>query len=386
MKCVRCGREAPDGASFCPWCGKRQPEYAPPVQRKKRRRPKGSGSIYKMKGNRSKPFIAVNSKKEVLGTYETSGDAVRALDAYNAQNTPLSRLKYTFSDVYAKWSETHYQDVGEKGRSSYELAYRKAELLWDRPIRDLVTEDYQVVIDQLVSSGMSRSMCEKQKQLFSQICKWSMANNIISHNFSEELRLPPSPGKKTRVISDDEILRIQKIADDRSDEMNQIAKISIVLYYTGMRINELLSMRRDDVHLDEGYLIGGEKSDAGRQRTIPILDPVKLILAEWMLDSLGHDLLLPPSRGGKQRSESATEKDFKKLMKRCGIEGAVPHTMRHTAATRLVQGKAEPTAVQAIIGHADFSTTANYYTSHDTEYLKSEMKKFKGASKQKASK
>ena len=377
MDCIRCSRPLPEGALFCPWCGKHQTAAAPPPQRRTRRRPKGSGSVYKMAGTRQRPYIALTSTREVLGTYATSGDAVQALDAYNAQHTPVTRMKYTFADVYERWSAAHYQDVGSKGRLSYELAYKKSASLWSRPIRDLVTEDYQSVIDELVCAGMSRSMCEKQRQLFSQLCKWAMSNGIISHNFAQELRLPAGSGKKTRVLSPDEISRIQAIANDRTDPMCTIARISMVLYYTGMRINELLSIRRDDVHLDQGYLVGGEKTEAGRQRIIPILDPIRLILADWMLESLGHDLLLPAARGGKKRSESATEKSFKALMQRCGIEGAVPHTMRHTAATRLVQGKAEPTAVQAILGHADFSTTANYYTGHDADYLKSEMKKFK---------
>lgn len=78
MECIRCHKEVPDGALFCPWCGKRQPDYAPPVQRKKRRRPKGSGSVYKLKDNRAKPFVALSSKREVIGTYATSGEAVQA--------------------------------------------------------------------------------------------------------------------------------------------------------------------------------------------------------------------------------------------------------------------------------------------------------------------
>ena len=379
MTCIRCGREAPDGAIFCPWCGKRQPENAPPLQRKKRRRPKGSGSVYKLSGTRAKPYVALTATRDVLGTFETSGEAVQALDTYNAQNTPLSRLKYTFSDVYEKWSENHYKDVGEKGRSSYTAAYKKAEILWNRPIKELVTEDYQVVIDQLVDAGMSRSMCEKQRQLFSQLCKWAMANGIISHNFSEELRLPQGSKKRDRVVSDEEIKKIQKVAENRDDELNETAKIALVLFYTGMRINELLSLRRDDVNLSAGYLIGGEKSEAGRKRTIPILEPIKLIIGEWMLLSIGNDLLLPSKRTGEKRSVSGIDKSFKQLMKRCGVYGVVPHTMRHTAATRLAQGKAEPTAVQAIIGHADYNTTANYYiTQDDPEYLKEEMEKFRG--------
>ncbi len=377
MECCRCHEEIPDGSLFCNFCGKRQPEWAPPAQRKKRRRPKGSGSVYKLGGTRARPYVALTSTRDVLGTYETSGEAVKALDAYNAHVVPITRIKYTFADVYAKWSEAHYQDVGPKGRQSYEAAYTKAERLWDRPIREMVTEDYQAVIDDLVAAGLSRSMCEKQRQLFSQLCKWSMSNGIISHNFAEELRLPVQQKKKKRVLSTAEIEKIQKIADNKADGMYNIARLSLVLYYTGMRVNELLTLRRQDVDLKAGYIVGGEKTEAGRERTIPILEPIKMILADWMLDSVGGDLLLPAARGGKQRSVSATEKSFKELMKRCGVEDATPHTMRRTAATRLVEGKAEPTAVQAILGHADFSTTADYYTGHDADYLKSEMEKFK---------
>ena len=379
MKCNRCGEDVPDGALYCPWCGKRQAATTAPVQRRKRRRPKGSGTVYKLAGTRARPYAAVTSKREVLGTYETSGEAVQALDAYNAQNRPITKLKYTFSDVYERWSETHYKKVGEKGRDSYTRAYAKSEALWNCQIRDLVTEDYQRIIDELVEAGLSRSMCEKQRQLFSQLCKWAMGNGIIAHNFAEEIQLPPEKKKKVLVLSKDEISRIQAIAMDKTDSMNEIAEIALVLYYTGMRINELLTLRREDVDLQKGYIVGGEKTDAGRERTIPILEPIKMILAGWMLDSIGKELLLPPKRKGKKRSDSGVEKAFKKLILRCGInEKAVPHTMRSTATTRLVEGKAEPTAVQAIIGHADFSTTANYYTDHDTDYLKEEMSKFRG--------
>lgn len=87
-----------------------------------------------------------------------------------------------------------------------------------------------------------------------------MGNGIISHNFAEELKLPSEKKKKRVVISKDEIARIQKIASDRQDDMHEIAQIAMVLYYTGMRINELLTLRREDVDLQNGYIIGGEKA------------------------------------------------------------------------------------------------------------------------------
>ena len=120
MKCVRpcCRKEIPDGASFCPWCGKKQPEAAP-QQRKKRRRPKGSGTVYQKKDEgRVRSWIARSGRGELIGSFETSAEAVLALDDYNAKHTSVARLRYTFGDVYEKWKELHYKDIGPKGRDS----------------------------------------------------------------------------------------------------------------------------------------------------------------------------------------------------------------------------------------------------------------------------
>lgn len=387
MDCPRCKEPVPDGASYCPWCGKRLGEAAPPPQRRKRRRPRGSGSVRKMTDTaRARPWMARTGKGELLGMYATSAEAVLALDEYNARHSSVARMRYTFRDVYEKWKAVHFADVGPKGQYSYEQAFAKAAPLHDREMRDLKTEDYQQIITALAEAGLSRSTCEKQRQLFSQICKWAQSNDIITTNYAESLKLPSAPPKKERTLSDAEILTIRRVAEDssKSNRFRFMAQFSLVLVYTGMRIDELLSLRREDVHLDEGYLIGGEKTDAGRQRRIPILPQIRTILAGWVLDSLGAELLLPTS-SGKKKDINATEASFRRFMEVCGInqkdtpkeQRVTPHSLRRTAATRLVEGKAEPTAVQAILGHADFSTTADYYTAHSTDYLSDEMLKFK---------
>lgn len=392
MKCIRCGDEVPDGALFCPWCGKQQAATTAPVHRKKRRRPKGSGTVYKRKdGARNKPYIVVvpgeNGKKTSLGSFATSGEAIQALDTYNAQRTPAYRLKYTFSDVYEKWSASHFEGLGAKGRSDYERAYRKSARLYNVQMRDLKQDDYQDVINDLIAEGKSRSACEKQQHLFSQLCKWAMVQDIISQNYASSLKLPPAPKKKERILSDDEIETIQKIAydHDKNNRFRKIAEICLVLVYTGVRIDELLKLRRDDVFLDKNYMVGGEKSDAGRGRIIPILEPIKNIIAGWMLDSIGCELLLPSSNG-KKRDVNTVEHSFQNFMFHCKIntketapgKKVTPHTLRRTAATKLARGKADPTAVQEIIGHSDFSTTANYYIiQDDPEYLLQEMQRMK---------
>lgn len=376
MKCARCGREAPDGALFCPWCGKRQPENAPPVQRKKRRRPKGSGTVYKMTGKRNtKAYIAVTSKKETLGTYNTAGEAIQALDDYNAQNTPAARLKCTFADAYEKWkAQPKFDKLSTDMQKGYELAYSKAAPLYDRQLRDLKAADYQQVIDAMVEKGLSRSSCEKQRTLFSQLCEWAMAQDIINKNYAALLQLPAATGKAERTLTTAEIERISSYQKDH--KFGQTAQIAMVLLYTGMRIDELLSMRCEDVHLKERYMQGGEKTEAGKNRIIPILDPIYKIIAFWMLDS-GCEWLIPSKTGTKLDKRNVATK-FRALMQECQIDGVHPHTLRHTASSKMVECGLEKTAVQAILGHKNFSTTANKYVSHnDPTYLLQEMQKMK---------
>ena len=376
MKCVRpcCRKEIPDGASFCPWCGKKQPEAAP-QQRKKRRRPKGSGSVYKLSGTRARPYVALTARRDVLGTFETAGEAVQALDAYNAQNTPAARLKCTFADAYTQWkAQPKFQKLSTDMQKGYELAYAKAAPLYDRQLRDLKAADYQQVIDAMVEKGLSRSSCEKQRTLFSQICEWAMAQDIINKNYAMLLQLPAAAGKAERTLTAQEIERINGYQND--PKFGLTAQIAMVLLYTGMRIDELLSMRCEDVHLKEHYMQGGEKTEAGKNRIIPILEPIYKTVAFWMMNS-GCEWLIPSKAGTKLDKRNVATK-FRALMQECHIEGVHPHTLRHTASSKMVECGLEKTAVQAILGHKNFSTTANKYVSHnDPTYLLQEMKKMK---------
>ena len=77
MLCPRCRAALPDGANYCPQCGKRVSSFVPSPQ-KHRRRAKGTGSVYKLQGRRSKPWAAcVNGR--LIGTCRTSGEAVALL-------------------------------------------------------------------------------------------------------------------------------------------------------------------------------------------------------------------------------------------------------------------------------------------------------------------
>lgn len=253
----------------------------------------------------------------------------------------------------------------QKSRASYEDAFMKAADLHTKRIRDLKTEDYQQIIDDLIKRGLSRSLCEKQRLLFSQICQYAMKQDIIDKNYAQFLELPSKGEAKTRILTAEEI---QRITDMTSDPIHgSTAKITLVLCYTGMRINELLLMERENVHLNERYMIGGEKTAAGRNRTIPIHRDIMPYIAEW-LDGNETKWLLHTS-AGTAKNDDNVRKAFRKLMKACHIEGVTPHTCRHTAATNLVAAGVRPEIIKQIWGHSDFSMTVNRYTHTKAEDL-----------------
>lgn len=364
MICTRCKRTIPDDAVFCCYCGVRM-EGAPAAQRRRRRRPRGTGSVWKDARNKSRPFVAVAADGTRIGTFGTSSEAVKALDDVNASKISPERQTYTLADVYDRWSELHYPKITVKAQQTYANAYRKAAVLHDRRIAELKTEDYQRVLSQMMAAGASRSLCEKERQLFSQLCQYAINQDIIHTNYSTALVLPEASAPKTRVLSADEVQAIRNTADDA--RLGETARIALTLIYTGMRLNELLTARRENVHADEGYLIGGEKTEAGRDRVIPLHPDIMPYILQW-LD--GNDTpYLIPSKYGLPRDHNNVRKSFNSLMRKLGIEGVTPHTCRHTAATKFAAAGLPPEITKQILGHADITTTLNIYTHPDVQNL-----------------
>ena len=177
MLCIRCRREIPDDSRLCCYCGKRQ-VGVPAPQRRQRRRPRGQGSVWKDSRNHDRPWVARAADGTYIGCFAESSAAVRELDAVNARLIAPDRQMYTLSDVYDRWSVLHFPKITKSARQSYQNAYRKAEPLQGRRMMDLKTEDYQEIITAMAARQASRSLCEKQRQLFSQLCQYAMRQDI----------------------------------------------------------------------------------------------------------------------------------------------------------------------------------------------------------------
>jgi len=152
------------------------------------------------------------------------------------------------------------------------------------------------------------------------------------------------------------------------------------LYAAGVRISELIHLKRKDLLLEVELVRVMGKGQ--KERIIPIGKKALKWVKKYLQDSrpqlakrTSEDFLFL-NRRGRPLSRMGLWKILRKYVMKAGIKKKVsPHTIRHSFATHLLEGGADLRAVQEMLGHADISTT-QIYTHLDREYLKQEHRHY----------
>lgn len=219
MNCIKCNAALPDGAVYCPMCGKKQVQE----KRKALKRANGTGTVYKLQGRRKRPWVAAKNRV-VIGYYERKTDALEALERLSGKDL-TERYNMTFAEVFETWKAEHYKEIGPKGVESYDRAFAVFSPIHEKKFRDLRTADFQSVLDAHMKK--SHSTVSKYKQLLTQMSQWAIREEICTTNFAKFVRLPESVKKEREIFTDEEI---QKIEADGSET----SRIILMLLSTGM--------------------------------------------------------------------------------------------------------------------------------------------------------
>lgn len=361
MDCLKCKATLPEGALYCPLCGKKQA----PETRKRRKRANGSGTIYKVPGNRLKPWAAKRNNI-FIGSFKTYSAAQKALERITDVDVN-DRYNLTFSQIYDRWRPVHARTVTKGQMVCYEAAYKSAEELHAQKFRVLRKSDFQGVILRLEQAGKSKSTCEKVMQLFGQLSKWAIDEGIVNQNHAKNVTISARQKSVKRPFSAEEIAAIQ------SSE-KRAARIALILIATGARINELFKVPVTDCK--EKYFIGGSKTAEGERRVIAVspigLDAYRELLQEARSKGCRH---LIDAYSGNRDMSNFRKRDFKELMEQIGAEDATPYNCRHTFATLAVQNGVSPQILRRMMGHTDIKTTDKIYTHLDAEDILLEIGK-----------
>lgn len=181
---------------------------------------------------------------------------------------------------------------------------------------------------------------------------------------TELIKAPHIEKKMPGILSMEETVRLlEQPSGTTPKELRDRAMLEL-LYATGMRVSELISLQMTDLNLNLSYVIC---KDAGKERVIPFGENAKYALEHYLKN--GRTQLLKEQESsslfvncsGKPMSRQGFWKLIKQYAARAGIESDItPHTLRHSFAVHLVQNGADLKAVQEMLGHSDISTTQMY--------------------------
>ena len=143
-----------------------------------------------------------------------------------------------------------------------------------------------------------------------------------------------------------------------------------------MRISELFELPLSSWH--ETYVVGGEKTEAGRNRIIPIRPEGRRYFSELAENADGP--LLISGYSGQRIAANFRKRDYYPLLERLKIQKKTPHATRHTYASWAVEHGVKPEILQKVMGHANYTTTADIYVHADTDTLISAVEAASGVS------
>lgn len=257
------------------------------------------------------------------------------------------------------------------------------EYLAQRGIIDptqVTDETAETFLDFLDREGMSVRSRVRYTSSIRSFFTYLMREGIVKSNPLELLESPRFLSKLPRYLTSDEIRSLLEAPDDATPWGVRDRAMLEVLYAAGLRITELVELRLNSVNLEVGYLIARGKGD--KERIVPLGEDAVRWLEHYiihirpLLDKGKGVNTVFLNRNGGGLSRQYLWGAIKKYALQAGITKNIsPHTIRHSFATHLLAGGADLRSVQAMLGHADITTT-EIYTHVERERLKSVHKKY----------
>lgn len=333
--------------------------------------PNGYGTVYKLSGNRRKPYIArvtagwTEDNKQIyktLGYFKSRKEANIALAEYNQNPYDIDFRKMTFADVYDKWSERKYPDLSKNRVEQYKSIFNMLSDFHELPFSEIRTLTIQDFFDS--RTDISSASLTHYKGLFNQLYKYAIKHEIVSKNYAELVEIRKTEKKLPR-----EVFSVEEIWELWANHEDKDVQLILILIYSGMRITELLTIETKNVYLKDRYMIGGIKSEAGKNRVIPISKKI-LPFIENLYDENTEYLVRKQNKG---KSEAYSYHGFryavwKPVMGRLGMNHRI-HDTRHTTVSLMDAAGVNRTAVKRIVGHKDADVTDTYTHKTITELI-----------------
>ena len=279
------------------------------------------------------------------------GPLAPALDLFLAHLRVEKGLARNSVESYARDVRRYLAFLSGAGRNS-----------WD----DVVRQDVQAHLGALAGDGMAPRSQARALSAIRGFHRLLLSERVARADPTDEVDAPRRTRKLPQLLSREEVDRllaaprqVRGAAGIRDRAMLEL------LYATGLRVSELVGLEVNQVDLESRVLLARGKGN--KERLVPVGAPAADALRAWLGGPRERVLRLRRSRDlfVTPRGRRMTRQGFWKLIGRyaraAGISRPIsPHKLRHSFATHLLEGGADLRAVQAMLGHADVSTTEIY--------------------------
>lgn len=302
---------------------------------------------------------------------KTKSEVLRKVRAYEEEQ---ERGKL-FETVADEWWEVHENTIAHNTTKSYKPAYKRAvEVFGNTPIKEILPSQISSVIENF-SQGRADKTVRTQLMVYNLIFRYAVQKGYVLFNPVRDLTVPKNlPKQKRTSPSSQDIQRVKENADI------PFGMFAFWALYTGLRRGELMALEWKDVdlknrtitvnkslyHVDNRPMVKLPKTQTSIG-VVPILDALAKKIKP------GKGLVFPNEHG-----EYITDTQFKYMWRKyCQASGvtATPHQFRHAYATMLFENDIPPEEAQALLRHAQLSTTMDIYTDLRDDKLKSIHKK-----------
>ena len=385
VKCPECKLQVSDKAISCPHCGyplkPEEKQKRRPRQNRRKRLPNGFGQITEIKGKAlRKPFRAMVTigktdegrpiqrllKPEAY--FETYNDAYAALVEYNRNPYDFSN-DVTMSELFDRWSTQHFEKLkSSMSAKNIRCAWAHCSEIYQMKVVDVRARHMRTMIEESNTSKGNKTL---MKMILNMMFDYAVEYEIIEHNYARDFKIEKvDKSKETgtgahHTFSDDEL-------DVLWSHVGESMWIDMVLIqcYSGWRPTELCNIRKEDVDLVSKCITGGSKTEAGRDRKVPIHSKIYTIIERYMSNSE------PVFLFGEITYEQYRYA-FHKEIERIGLPDHTPHDCRVRFVTVAKDCGMDEYAIKRIVGHTISDLTERVYTKRDFEWLRSEMEKLR---------
>lgn len=359
------------------------------MAKKKRRKrlPNGLGSIYKLSGNRYRPFLARKSAitlpdgstfREPVGTFETYEEAYQALIDPTVKVSNATTLMDLF-EIFKNTNE--FKSLSQSTQSRYNTDIKKLTDICYTDIQKLRYQDLQKVIDKLETDGYqarvngklitkkySQDVIKKTIVLISKLYTIAVKNEIVNTNLAELLEISTKKSKKEFNIFTD--LEIEKMFNNL-DKHSMVRPILLAIF-TGLRPIELVALEKAHYDRKNHTLYGmGAKTEAGRNKVV-VLHPRVYDIVEYLYkNSMKYLIHINNEKLTTQRYR----RQFKQALEALDIPVRNPYATRDTCAALMNRYNVDKETIKHQMGHVSYSTTSDNYIPIDLDKNLHEIEK-----------